>query len=208
MLDSPQPQEKPLRTKRGHRKPDFLTSDVGDGRPGSAFINQGPVTLSPSSDAFSHTHPDFPRNSTPQAQMNPHANKRHMPANGVHAGSPMGFQPNNAPRSKAKSAFDLFAEETKYNMLAENKDLAEIDTTISRNWQQADAETKAMFAARFEQIKRATEVEREVGTGGNGAGQTVFDGAASRHEADEDVEMDDASTPGPPATGGFTAVNN
>jgi non-histone protein 10 len=58
-----QPKEKPLRTKRGHRKPSFLTNLDSSRGPSSTFVpNNQAMTLSPSnSDAFSHTQTAAPR---------------------------------------------------------------------------------------------------------------------------------------------------
>jgi non-histone protein 10 len=194
-----------LRTKRGHRKPDFLTTDVGDGRPGSAFIQQGPVTLSPSSDAFSHTHPDPLRNSTPQANSNSH-NKKHLPSNGTHG--PSHPAPGTSKSSRPRSAFDVYCDEHRPILLAERKDLkddGEIETILAKGWTTLNTEKRAEYSAKFDQIRKAVEADREPISGAREAGN---DAEQSRGEVDEDVEMgDDVGTP-IPAAGGFTAVNN
>ncbi|PMD40534.1 hypothetical protein L207DRAFT_512005 [Hyaloscypha variabilis F] len=202
----PTPKEKPLRTKRGHRKPDFLTSDVGDGRPGTAFIQQGPVTLSPSSDAFSHTHPDVLRNSTPQAQANP--SKRHLPANGTSA-SPATFSAStpSQPR-RIKSGFDLYCHETRPLLAGEHKkEIADgtynIEGGLAAGWSSLDEPTKSNFLQRFEAMKKQIDADKATGPR-----QTVFD-AAPGH-IDEDIEMGDTDVGTPSAageSGGFTAVN-
>ena len=104
MLITRQPKEKPLRTKRGHRKPSFLT-ELGDGRAGSTFIPQGPVTMSPSSDAFSHTHPD--PNPLPSAPIR----RQTSNSNGLHNSSPAPKRPRNA--------FDFYCSREKDKLLAE-----------------------------------------------------------------------------------------
>ncbi|EEY22827.1 conserved hypothetical protein [Verticillium alfalfae VaMs.102] len=57
LLTPSQPKEKPLRTKRGHRKPSLL-ADIDAAATKSAaaspLVNQHPVTQSPSSETFSH----------------------------------------------------------------------------------------------------------------------------------------------------------
>ncbi len=79
---------------------------------------------------------------------------------------------------------------------------------MARGWSSLDSDKKDQFSQRFEQLKRAAEVEKEVGVGGGGARQTVFDGETRHVEADEDTEMvDDTGTPGGAEVGGFTAVN-
>lgn len=157
-----QPKEKPLRTKRGHRKPDFLTTDLGDGRPGSAFVNAGPTTYSPSSDAFSHTHPDPLRNSTPQASQ---AAKR--PPNGYVA--PVTSAPTQLRRPR--TAFDLFCNETRPILGQEGVENTE--QVLATRWATLDNEKKDEYTQRVDQMKRAAEAEKEVGN------------------EDEDVEMGD-----------------
>lgn len=83
----------------------------------------------------------------------------------------------------------------------------DVEGALARGWSGLDDEGKGEFHRKFEQMKRAADVEKEVGVGGGGALQTVFDG--ERRHLDEDVEMaeeeEDAGTPGD--VGGFTAVN-
>ncbi|PMD18316.1 hypothetical protein NA56DRAFT_577395 [Hyaloscypha hepaticicola] len=205
----PTPKEKPLRTKRGHRKPDFLNSDIGDGRPGTAFIQQGPVTLSPSSDAFSHTHPDVLRNSTPQAQVQ--TSKRELPSNGTHPTPSMSASTPSQPR-RLKSVFELYCKETRPLLAVEHKKeiLAgtyDIDNVLAQGWSSLDQPTRDDFLQRFDYLKKQVEAEKEAGS--VGPRQTVFDVAPSH--ADEDVEMaedaTDAGTPSVAGEGGFTAVN-
>ncbi|KUJ19281.1 uncharacterized protein LY89DRAFT_612890, partial [Mollisia scopiformis] len=197
----PTPKEKPLRTKRGHRKPDFLTTDLGDGRPGSTFIQQGPVTLSPSSDAFSHTHthPDPLRNSTPQAQSQPP--KRQLPSNGTHA--PTAHSTSTPSQSRRpKSPFDLYCNETKPSLVAKTKEdpTYDVESALARGWSSLDGDKKDEYTRKFEQMKRGEEFEKEGGP--SAAHPATFD------EADEDIEMgEDAATPGGADAGGFTAVN-
>ncbi|CCC08443.1 unnamed protein product [Sordaria macrospora k-hell] len=78
-----QPKEKPLRIKRGHRKPSAMPNlDLPSGAAGATFINQNLQTQSPSSDAFSAAH---------------HA------TNGLHKGT---FRP-----IKPSSAFELYCDD-------------------------------------------------------------------------------------------------
>ncbi|KAF8849358.1 hypothetical protein BDZ45DRAFT_604499 [Acephala macrosclerotiorum] len=185
----PTPKEKPLRTKRGHRKPDFLTTDLGDGRPGSTFIQQGPVTLSPSSDAFSHTHPDPHRNSTPQAQSQPA--KRQLPSNGTHVPA---VSSASAPAPRIKSPFDLYCRDTKESLMAraEEDSSFDVDSALARGWSSLDGDKKDEYTRKFEQL-RGVKV-----------------GVIQPYDVgDDDAEMgEDVATPnGGAAEGGFTAVN-
>lgn len=83
----------------------------------------------------------------------------------------------------------------------------DVERSLAQGWRDLDEEKHADFQQRFEQMKKAWEVEKEVGVGGGGARQTVFDGE-SRHLEDDDVEMGEDGEEGrSPEGGGFTAVN-
>ncbi|KAF4638061.1 hypothetical protein G7Y89_g17 [Cudoniella acicularis] len=212
----PTPKEKPLRTKRGHRKPSFLTN-LGEAAAGSAFIQQGPVTLSPSSDAFSHTHPDpnTARNSTPQAQTS----KRLLPTNSNGPASTLA--PTNAPARKVKSAFELYARELGDVLtISHRKEIADktfdMDAHVAMGWQNLPDEQKEEFIRRFEQMKKGASSQKDAGAAPAVPRQAVFDGesrggstAATAEDPDEDVEMADDGDERPvvPVESGFTAVN-
>ncbi|CAG8955484.1 hypothetical protein HYFRA_00010351 [Hymenoscyphus fraxineus] len=205
----PTPKEKPLRNKRGHRKPSFLNNL--DPSAGSSFIQQGPVTLSPSSDAFSHNIHDTARNSTPQAA----ASKRLLPT--INNGLAVGASATHG--RKPKSAFDIYCNETRSVILASNAEAVaqgdfDIDQKLAVGWQKLEEERKAEFQKRFEQIKKGANSEK---TPVVAPKQAAFDGdslpastAPTVDDPDEDVEMGDDKTE-PPAPveggGGFTAVN-
>ncbi|KAL5322580.1 hypothetical protein ACEPPN_010553 [Leptodophora sp. 'Broadleaf-Isolate-01'] len=212
----PTPKEKPLRTKRGHRKPDFLATELSEGRPGSHFIQQGPATLSPSSEAFSHTqtthtHPDPLRNSTPQAQNI--APKRSLPTNGTYAAAGPSSVPSQ-PRLP-KNVFEFYCNETRPILESEHqKEIAEdnfnIEGVLATGWSSLDSDKREQFTQRFEQLKRTTDSEKEVNVLAGATVPTVLDGETRPAEdADQDTEMaDDTGTPGGTAeVGGFTAVN-
>ncbi|KAH7348595.1 putative HMG box-containing protein C10F6.08c [Rhexocercosporidium sp. MPI-PUGE-AT-0058] len=214
----PTPKEKPLRTKRGHRKPDFLATELGEGRAGSHFIQQGPATLSPASEAFSHTqtthtHPDPLRNSTPQAQNI--APKRSLATNGTYAvaSSTSSLVPSQARRPK--NVFEYYCNETRpilesehQNEIAEDK--FNMEGVLATGWSSLDSDKKEQFTQRFEQIKKAADLEKESSVPA-GATAPVAVGGETKNaaEVDEDTEMaDDTGTPGGVAeVGGFTAVN-
>lgn len=211
-----QPKEKPLRTKRGHRKPNFLTTDMGDGRIGSTFIQQGPVTISPSSDAFSHTafshtHPDPLRNSTPQAQVASSA-KHLLLSNGNHVAAGSSSTPARAQPRIIKNAFEFYCEETKYALAHKNNQgivehTYNLDDGLARGWASLDAEKKEYYSQQFERMKEADikrEAEAQVA-----AQPSVASAMEYGESTGEDTEMrDGADTPGGGAdAGGFTAVN-
>ncbi|EGY20602.1 uncharacterized protein VDAG_10231 [Verticillium dahliae VdLs.17] len=91
----PTPKEKPLRTKRGHRKPSLL-ADIDAAATKSAaaspLVNQHPATQSPSSEAFSH------------AQGN---------ADSAAAAAPATTNGVSKPPKRPASAFDMYCEESR-----------------------------------------------------------------------------------------------
>lgn len=193
-----QPKEKPLRTKRGHRKPSFLTN-LGDGRAGSAFIQQGPVTLSPSSDAFSHTHPE---NAPPAAATSSKGGK--PPTNG-HAGAAQ-------PQKRARSAFEAYCEDQRSVLAIQNRKAIadgtfDLERHLAVSWREMNETDRMKYQKKYEDSKKGAEADRDVAMGER---QTVFDGG--RDGIDEDVEMGDdteaeATADIGSAVGGFTAVN-
>lgn len=184
-----QPKEKPLRTKRGHRKPSFLTN-LDSGR---AFISQGPggpVTLSPSgSDAFSHTHPES--HTLPSGPP-----KRQLPSNGIGGATLPPAHSATPPPGKPKSAFDLYCQEMRSVLIVDNRKAMQEgtwdpDRALAQGWQNMNEGQRAAFQARYENLKNG---EKEVGNGSRAA--------------DEDVEMGDGDeTEVEKEGGGFTAVN-
>ncbi|KAI6716150.1 HMG box protein [Diplocarpon mali] len=203
----PTPKEKPLRTKRGHRKPDFLLAEL----PGSTFIQQGPGTISPSSDAFSHNHPELFRNMTPQSQP---ASKRSHPSNGTYVAATPSSVPAVSQTRRPRNAFDLYCNETRPLIAGDSRSethdtTSDVEAALARGWNALEPDKKDMFTQRYDQIKRAAEVDKEAGIGGGGARKIVHDAELRNpDEAGEDTEMADISTPAvTESAGGFTAVN-
>ncbi|CAL3970847.1 unnamed protein product [Diplocarpon coronariae] len=203
----PTPKEKPLRTKRGHRKPDFLLAEL----PGSTFIQQGPGTISPSSDAFSHNHPELFRNMTPQSQP---ASKRSHPSNGTYVTAAPSSVPAVSQTRRPRNAFDLYCNETRPLIAGDSRSethdtTSDVEAALARGWNALEPDKKDMFTQRYDQIKRAAEVDKEAGIGGGGARKIAHDAELRNpDEAGEDTEMADTSTPAvTESAGGFTAVN-
>ncbi|KAK2624717.1 hypothetical protein QTJ16_005910 [Diplocarpon rosae] len=203
----PQPKEKPLRTKRGHRKPDFLLAEL----PGSTFIQQGPGTISPSSDAFSHNHPELFRNMTPQSQTAP---KRPFPSNGTYIAAAPSSIPAVAQSRHPRNAFDLFCNETRPLIVGEIRSetlesTSDVEAALLREWSNLDPDKKEIFHHRYDEIKRASEGDKEIEIGVESARKTVPEGEPRiPDETGEDTVMADTSTPAiTESAGGFTAVN-
>jgi non-histone protein 10 len=178
-----QPNEKPLRTKRGHRKPSFLANL--DSAP--SFVSQGlggAATLSPSgSDAFSMTHPEAVpsvRASNANRQLASMGNG-HLPATTID------------PLSKPKSAFDVYCRDLRDVLIVQNRKAFnegnwDPDRALAQGWRDMDEGRRGDFQTRYEEMRKA---EKEAVKG------------------DEDVEMGDGGdeTEVAEETGGFTAVN-
>lgn len=188
MLTSPKPKEKPLRTKRGHRKPSFF-NELGDGRAGSTFIPQGPVTMSPSSDAFSHTHPEA--NSLPTAHV------RRYPGQ-TRPTDPSAFSDTKKPRS----AFELYSATEKQAMSTTPGQSDDIDKALASGWRELDDSVKEEWQTVYDQ--RRAEWNREKQSDEKQAAVSKASVAAS---PDKDVEMgEDGESPAGDV--GFNAVNN
>lgn len=172
--------------------------------------------MSPSSEAFSHTHtmhthPDAHRNLTPQANIAP---KRSLPTNGTYAGG-SGSSSTPSQSRRPKNVFEFYCNETRpiledqhQQEIAEDK--FNMEGVLASGWSSLGSDMKEQFTQRYEHIKRAADLEKESGTPAAAAVPAVAESEARpAEEADEDTEMaDDTGTPGAGAdAGGFTAVN-
>src|ERR1700722_6508877 len=114
-----QPKEKPLRTKRGHRKPSFLTNLDSARGPSSTFVpNNQAMTLSPSnSDAFSNTQTARPAVATTNGTKLPAASE--------------------TPR-RPRNAFEIFVNENRSALQAQlPKDgNFSVDKELAIKWQE------------------------------------------------------------------------
>ncbi|GAB1320276.1 hypothetical protein MFIFM68171_10486 [Madurella fahalii] len=132
----PTPKEKPLRIKRGHRKPSALTSLEASSSlaaPGSTFINQNVQAHSPSSDAFS------------AAQQPDGAGK----TNGVH----------EAPK-KPGTAFDLYCDDNRESLKEKSKGGdANVEEELSRGWKDLTDSRRDEYQVRADQ--QTAEYEKE-----------------------------------------------
>lgn len=142
---SPQPKEKPLRIKRGHRKPSML-ANLESGTPsaagGATFISVNNLrTQSPSSDTFSTQH------------------NQDGKLNGVH----------NAAPKKPGNAFELYCDETREALKAKNKEKDQedqdgdinMDEELARGWKDLDDSQREEFQAREEREMSKYQEEKE-----------------------------------------------
>ncbi|CAD6444968.1 691c807e-1dcb-47b3-902c-71db8c16e003 [Sclerotinia trifoliorum] len=208
----PTPQEKPLRTKRGHRKPSFLNT-LGDPSiplPNSLNAN---LAISPSSSAFSHTHPDVPNpgqgtfasfNSSlvhpqPISPRRALSNSTPMGGRTPHSASNSPSIPPSGPPKTPKSGFDFYCQELRGPMLVQHRHdikqgTVDIDWLLASGWRDTNDETRERYEKLFKAMQNAKKAE-------NGS------------PLDDDVEMGESGreeTPndnGANGAGGFTAVN-
>ncbi|KAL2255189.1 hypothetical protein VTK26DRAFT_3899 [Humicola hyalothermophila] len=138
----PTPKEKPLRIKRGHRKPsafvgtDLGSSSLGPAAPGSTFISQNLLVHSPSSDALS-------------AAATSTAGK----TNGVH----------KAPLQKPGSAFDLYSDEARPSLKEKSKDGDDgnVDEELARRWKELPDAQRDEYQTRADRQMAEYEKEKE-----------------------------------------------
>ncbi|CRK38202.1 hypothetical protein BN1708_007667, partial [Verticillium longisporum] len=138
LLTPSQPKEKPLRTKRGHRKPSLL-ADIDAAATKSAaaspLVNQHPATQSPSSEAFSHA----------QGNADSAAAAASATTNGV-----------SKPPKRPASAFDMYCEESRPALQKTREDKPDEDAThtieeeLARGWKDLSDDAKEAFQSRYD----------------------------------------------------------
>lgn len=141
-----QPQDKPLRTKRAHRKPSLLPTGEGS-NPNATFISQNVNTLSPSSDAFSHSQMD--------SQKDHHSGGRGAASNGV-----------AKPSKRPSNAFEIYCKDMRPVLQAKNKDKIaagefRLEEELARGWKDLPEKEKEEFQTRYEQELYHWREERE-----------------------------------------------
>ena len=132
----PQPKEKPLRIKRGHRKPSMLagleTSAGGSTTGGPANNSVNPQTHSPSSDAFSTQPGDK--------------------TNGINSVGP----PN-----KPGTAFELYCDETRPALDSKDGDTSAADEELARGWKDLADSSRQEFQERADDQMAKYQKEKE-----------------------------------------------
>ncbi|KAI1457163.1 hypothetical protein F4805DRAFT_202664 [Annulohypoxylon moriforme] len=184
----PTPKDKPLRTKRGHRKPSLLPVSEPGSNPNATFISQNLNTLSPSSDAFSHS------------QLDTQKEHGRSGTNGV------------AKRPKRPSnAFEIYCNDTRPILQAQNKEKIaagefRLEEELARGWKDLPEKEKEEFQVRYEQelaqykeaveeFKRGTkDAGRERSRGRDshaGGSKSARSGTGARSTRFEEVQDDD-----------------
>ncbi|KAM7222439.1 Non-histone protein 10 [Rhypophila decipiens] len=137
---SPQPKEKPLRIKRGHRKPSMLAGNNESGTPsaagGPSFISQNNLrSQSPSSDTFSTRHHGL----------------------------------NGAAPKRPGNAFELYCDETREALKEKSKDKEDQDQDgdvnmedeLEQGWKDLDDSQREEYEARNQEAKEAYDQKRK-----------------------------------------------
>ncbi|PQE21691.1 HMG box protein [Rutstroemia sp. NJR-2017a WRK4] len=220
----PTPQEKPLRTKRGHRKPSFLNSLADPSVPLPGTLASGAMNaISPSSSAFSHTHPEPPNPTQPTFTTAPvplshgqplsphnHSTSTPMQSRTPHSTSLSPAPPPSGSSKPPKSGFDVYCMELRSILMVQHRreikeGAFDIELALAKGWREMDDSTRADYEQKF----KALQTEKN----GNGAGAAA--------NLDDDVEMadsgreeggsfagnGDANGEGAAGGGGFTSVN-
>ncbi len=177
-----QPKEKPLRIKRGHRKPSAFPnleapSSVNAATPGSTtFISQNRLVHSPSSDAFSAQPGDASK------------------TNGAHKG---------APPKKPGDAYALFCEETRPSLIKDSDKDKEgdeaaavedgIDEDLDIIWKAMSESDRNNFQVRADQEMAEYTKEKEAYDAAVAAKEKEDEEATPAAAAAKDKEVDDGS---------------
>lgn len=189
---------------------------------GNAFI-QGPATLSPSSDAFSHT----------QAESNPLLVSRGLAIDGRRQPQKNGHLPEITQQTPAwvpkepRNVFDLYCNETKDIILAKNKAAIaagnfDIEQALAVGFRSLTDDQKSKYEEDLAEYKKARETraleanntesqlrEADPNAEGSRSARNKTHWQNENPDADEDVEMgDDTEENLAGEASGFTAVNS
>ncbi|KAM0276771.1 hypothetical protein ACHAQH_006420 [Verticillium albo-atrum] len=150
LLTPSQPKEKPLRTKRGHRKPSLLADiDAAAAKSAAAspFVGQNPATQSPSSEAFSHA-----RGTADPAATAASASASAPPR----AASSAATNGLPKPPKRPASAFDMYCEESRPALQKTREDKLDEDASLSieeelaRGWKDLADDAKETIQSRYD----------------------------------------------------------
>jgi hypothetical protein len=178
-LPPPQPKEKPLRIKRGHRKPSAFpnldaTPSVNAATPGSTtFISQNLLVHSPSSDFSAAQGGDAAGSKT----------------NGVHKGAP----------KKPGSAFDLYCAETRPSVKDKAKEGDNVEEELSRRWKDLPDDRRDEYQSRADSQMAEYEKEKDA------YDAKAKEAASAKADADNKAESTESDRPAEGAGEGRTS---
>ncbi|EQB55270.1 HMG box protein [Colletotrichum gloeosporioides Cg-14] len=173
----PTPQEKPLRTKRGHRKPSVLAEiDAAAKNDSPNPQSQNAATVSPSSETFSHAH-------AAESQASARTN-------GV-----------AKPPKRPGNAFELFCSDSRPAFEEKKKDDADlnIDEELARAWKDLPEAEKEEFQGRSDQEMAKYQKEKDAFAAKSKSAEPKEEREKTPDQApaasqDEDVEMTNYDT--------------
>ncbi|KAK1633644.1 hypothetical protein BDP81DRAFT_483202 [Colletotrichum phormii] len=182
----PTPQEKPLRTKRGHRKPSVLAEIDSAAKANSRPLSQTAATVSPSSETFSHTQGGDATQGT-DTQASAHTN-------GV-----------AKPPKRPGNAFELYCADTRPALEEKNKDDADanIEEELARGWKDLPEGEKEEFQTRSEEEMAKYQKEKDAFAAKSKSAEAKDEDEEEREKSpepapaasqDEDVEMTNYDT--------------
>ncbi|KAK1462239.1 HMG box protein [Colletotrichum paranaense] len=186
MLTPSQPQEKPLRTKRGHRKPSVLAEIDSAAKANSRPLSQTAATVSPSSETFSHTQgADATQGTDTQATAR---------TNGV-----------AKPPKRPGNAFEMYCADTRPVLEEKNKDDADanIEEELARGWKDLPEGEKEEFQTRSEEEMAKYQKEKDAFAAKSKSAEAKDEDEEERDKSpepapaasqDEDVEMTNYDT--------------
>ncbi|CAN8096736.1 unnamed protein product [Discula destructiva] len=180
----PTPSEKPLRSKRGHRKPSVGASLDPHG-PSATFINQSARGQSPSSDALSHSV-IAGEGSASQPLKDPPEQR----SNGVGSSS-------KSSHKKPSSAFDLYCRDNREQARELKAEGVTVEEELSRGWNdlsksQRDAYTEKEKAVA--EVQTAAREKADADASAEGA-ETAAEDKAERRTAGAESQVDADDTP-------------
>ncbi|KXH34529.1 HMG box protein [Colletotrichum simmondsii] len=182
----PTPQEKPLRTKRGHRKPSVLAEIDSAAKASSRPLSQTAATVSPSSETFSHTQGgDATQGTDTQATAR---------TNGV-----------AKPPKRPGNAFEMYCADTRPALEEKNKDDADanIEEELARGWKDLPEGEKEEFQTRSEEEMAKYQKEKDAFAAKSKSAEAKDEDEEERDKSpepapaasqDEDVEMTNYDT--------------
>ncbi|KAK1458442.1 HMG box protein [Colletotrichum cuscutae] len=186
MLTPSQPQEKPLRIKRGHRKPSVLAEIDSAAKANSRPLSQTAATVSPSSETFSHTQGgDATQGTDTQATAR---------TNGV-----------AKPPKRPGNAFEMYCADTRPTLEEKNKDDADanIEEELARGWKDLPEGEKEEFKTRSEEEMAKYQKEKDAFAAKSKSAEAKDEDEEERDKSpepapaasqDEDVEMTNYDT--------------
>ncbi|KAI9762960.1 MAG: hypothetical protein M4579_000023 [Chaenotheca gracillima] len=139
----PTPKEKPLRSKRGHRRPEAANNSAGDGAPASPTNSN---SVPPNTE--NNGHADNPPPSSPP----PPRRSRPTQSSGSRRSTPR--RPN--------SAYEMFARDTRPELIRDNPEAKsnedELNRLVAQSWHDMGYEGQDHWAALYEEEKERRKI--------------------------------------------------